>query len=251
MTPIRLLTAALLALTLVTSPSSAAPLTLSELLGLTEEGVGEVVLLSIARNQGVAGPLTAQQILEMKQAGWTDVLMAAVIDASSTPTDAAATQPASLAPTPGSEVVYEERDGAVVARLRGEPEAAREPGLPRFLSEIPPAPALPAAPVVIVQAPAAAAAPTAASVQHQSGYPVGADFGWSGSAVFLPAHFGGSTPSAFGRAIISNGADRGYYGTPYAAPLAPYGYSGARLNYSVRPSTTLIRTSRGTRRIPN
>ncbi len=237
MTLSRLLAPALLAVTLAL-PAVAAPLPLADLVRLGHEGVGEAVLLSLAQNQGVTGPLSADDVLEMSRAGWSDELMVTVVRA-------AAEESASLAVEPqGEGVVYEERDGALVARLHGEPEPARSRA---------PVAAAPAPQVVVVQAPAAPlAAPAAAPApvaEFANGYPVGADYGWQGSTVFLPARFGGSRPSAFGRAIVSTGGG-GYYGQPYAAPLSTYGYGGQVLVAPQR-STTLIRTSRGTRRIPN
>lgn len=222
-----------------TTPVSAAPLPLSDLLRLSAEGVGEPVLLSIARNQGVAGPLIADQVLAMNRAGWSDELMAAVVKAAAT------------SPEPSTSdvpiVVYEEREGAVVARLRGVPdeEDDRE-AAPSGIAAGPPQVVVQAPPVTVLQAPAESPPPS----QTVIGFPVGSDQGWQGSTVFLPARFGGSTPSAFGRTIVTNGGGGAYYGSPYGPALSTYGYGGPVLS-APEPSTTLIRTSRGTRRIPN
>jgi len=238
MTLSRLLAPGLLSVALAL-PAVAAPLPLADLVRLGHEGVGEAVLLSLAQNQGVTGPLSADDVLEMSREGWSDELMVAVVKAAAEESASPAVE------SQGEGVVYEERDGALVARLHGEPEPARGPA---------PVAAAPPPQVVVVQAPAAplaAAAPAAApapGAEFANGYPVGADYGWQGSTVFLPARFGGSRPSAFGRAIVSTGG--GYYGLPYAAPLSTYGYGGQVLVGPQR-STTLIRTSRGTRRIPN
>ena len=244
MTLSRLLAPALLAVALAL-PAVAAPLPLADFVRLGHEGVGEAVLLSLAQNQGVTGPLSADEVLEMSRAGWSDELMVAVVKAAAHESALLAAEPVELR---GESVVYEERDGALVARLHGEPEPAPVPR-PALIA------AAPAPQVVVVQAPAAplaAPAPALApAAEYANGYPVGANHAWQGSTVFLPARFGGSTPSAFGRAIVSTGGSGHYgYGVPYAAPLSPYGYGGQVLVGPQR-STTLIRTSRGTRRIPN
>jgi hypothetical protein len=239
----RLLVPVLAGLALAVS-AAAAPLSLGDLIRLADEGVGEKVLLSIAENQGVEGPLNADQVLAMNRAGWSDELMAAVVKAA-----AAGAPPA--APPASEAVTYEERDGTVVARLHGEPG---DSGAPEREG---PAPAVrepqSAPPVVVVQAPPAPV-PTEAPARwvpedYVPGYPVGASYGWSGSTVFLPAHFGGSTPSSFGRTIVSTGGGP-TYGALYAPPSAAYGYAGPVVA-APQPSTTTIRTSRGLRQVPN
>ena len=71
-----ILTLALLA----AAPAAAEPLPLSELLRLSQAGVGEPVLLSLAKTQGLHGPLIPAQVLEMEKAGWSDQLMATLTE---------------------------------------------------------------------------------------------------------------------------------------------------------------------------
>ena len=221
---------------LAAAPVAAAPLSVEELLTLSREGVGETVLLSLARNQGVQGPLTASQVLEMSRAGFGDELLAAIVEAAARPAPA---------PEPTG-VSYDERDGAVVAYSRGTPDESEPAETEPEPAEVQPAP--PAPPFVIVQAPPAPGQ-ASASAQDGNAYPVGAVHGWTGSTVFLPARFGGN-PSAFGRTIVTNDPgvrSSGYY--PYY-PLGPNLPAYGTVQQPTRYGTTTIRTSRGPIRIP-
>lgn len=241
----RLLPLLLLAALSAAPAAATGALSVEDLLKLSREGVGEPVLLSLAKHQGVQGPLTAGQVLAMSRAGFGDELLAAIVEA-------AAGAPAEAAPAPeDGRVVYEERDGAVMAIARGEPGDPAPPAPPPAPPERAEAPA---PSFVVIQQPSTTAEIQSSERAPEPGdnpYPTGAVHGFSGSTVFLPARFGGN-PSAFGRTIVTNDPNLrspGWYPYPFTpAPVTPV----------VRPApagppygSTTIRTSRGPIRIPN
>ena len=178
----------------------------TQLVELHRAGLTDEAILLLAEAEGFERAILTADALSLREAGLSSSLVSRLIALSA-----------------GSGIAVEERDGVTVITGRGAPEeadaeaAAPAPGDDRAA----PPPAAQAI-VVIQQAPPAAGAASGGAVSGDNGhaasdfangYPAGATFGWSGGAVFLPARFGGSEPSAFGRTVI------GFTGPQACAPL--------------------------------
>lgn len=243
----------------------AAPVSVADLLRLADAGAGEKLLSRVVDERGLSGEVGVEDILVLKKAGFSDAFIEELIDGGA----------------PGlasSSVSVREEGGVLVVEGRGTPSEAA-PGAPpqaESHARATSASASPAPPVVVVQqaAPASDASPHVPersperSLGVENPYPVGATFGVSGGAVFLPARFG-DPPSAFGRTIILGGVlgglspwghhglagHGGHHGHSRAVTPVPH-HVRAPGSFNIQTghatgATTTIRTSRGTRRIPN
>lgn len=232
MTCIRVVALVLLASLATAGPLRAdeGPMGVERLVELHEAGLGDELIVALAEREGVK-PLAGSDLLTLREAGLSNDLLARLFRISH---DA---------------IRVEERDGVTIITGEGpEPEAGRDEPADEEAAA-PPAPA----PVVVIQqapAPGEAASSAAASGTPDAteAYPVGAAFGWSGGAVFLPARFGGSQPSAFGRTIV---AFQGAACCPATVPVAPVVAPIVPVVAAPTPRMIPMRTSRGEIWIPN
>lgn len=201
----------LLLVLLVASPASAGVLTVQDLVSLASGGLSETAIGRLIEVQGLTSPLSAADALTLREAGLSADFVSALVLRQA-----------------GTGIEVEQRDGVTVVSGQGvipsEPDVEREEDAPLAHETV----------IVGREAPAA---------QPVNGYPVGAAFGLSGGAVFLPARFGGSQPSAFGRTIVGFG---GF--SPGCAPLLP---AAAPVVVAPEPRRVVIHTSRGEIWLPN
>lgn len=207
------LAAPLLAL-LVASNASAATLTVPDVVSLASGGLSEAAIGRLIEAQGLTSPLSAADALALREAGLSAEFVSALVIRQA-----------------GTGIEVEERDGVTVVSGEGlapfTPDDAAEEDREDEDSQ-------PLRETIIVAAPEPAP-------QATNGHPVGATFGWSGGAVFLPARFGGSQPSAFGRTIVGFGSPAGCAPALHAAPVLA----------APEPRRVVIHTSRGEIWLPN
>lgn len=210
-----------LAALLVAATAAASPLTISDLTALVRSGIDEGAIVRLVEAEGLAAPLGAGDALVLREAGMSASLVSRLVTW-----------------TAGDGIEIEQRDGVLVVSGSGVPaDASGSEGDASWRDE----PGADPGEATPPEWPAESAAPPQ---DDDNGYPTGAVFGWSGGAVFLPARFGGSRPSAFGRTIVMTGELAPWMGAPWLPPAAP-----------VMPSPDsgwiTIRTSRGEIRVPN
>jgi hypothetical protein len=222
-----------LAAALLSTRASAEPLGPSMLVRLFEAGLTDEAIIQLADAQGFEHALDATDVLALREAGLPAGLVSKLVTMSA------------------GRISVEERDGVTVITGRGpeeSPETQEQSAAPAPAAM--PGPSAAQQQVIVVQAPPASVTPAPATDDALvNGYPVGATFGWTGGAVFLPARFGGSEPSAFGRTIVAVAPVPPYCAAPVATcvPLAD-----TLASTDVEPAHRIaIRTSRGRLWIPN
>jgi hypothetical protein len=211
------------------APALAAGLTVERIAKLSDAGLSDAAILRIAEEEGFAVPLTSERVLKGLDLGIPADLLSRLVEMSA---------------EEGTAIEVAERDGVTVITGRG-PDEASEPEPAEREEAMGPAgepPALPPVQQVVVVGGVAPAGETVPS-SFANGFPADATFGWSGGAVFLPARFGGSRPSAFGRTIV--GFTQGP--TELCVPLAPAPILVERPERRMIP----VRTSRGVIYLPN
>ena len=228
------------------APAAEKPLDSAGILRLHAVGMPESTVKELVTRLGMQGPLGVEEIETLREAGVSAELVAYLVSAlpRQSPVDG---------------VNYLDRDGVLVVEghgeaaadeaLAGAPDAAT-PDAPTRAPALSAPPVLPPPVTIVIASQPAPASQALAARQDSGAYPVGAEYGWTGSAVFLPARFGGS-PSSFGRAIVS--APSVVQAVVPACGMGGLGLDGVVAELASRSNANLIplRTSRGTIWVPN
>lgn len=218
-----------------TRASTPEPMQFERLIELHEAGFDDEIIVQLASREGLAEPLGSAHVLALREAGLSPALVSRLV---------------LLSLDEG--ISIEDRDGITVITGEGpvplteESDESESRGSRDDWEDEPRLGAAPPPQVIVVgAAPAAQVAAPSPVDESTVGHPAGAVFGWSGGAVFLPARFGGSEPSAFGRTIVGfTGQPQPGCCPPVLAPAPPP---------VVEPTSRMIpvRTSRGELWIPN